>query len=527
MPPKGKARKSATSTEEPTALEDFITYVHARQIEQGHAPPSLKEQCEALCVWQSAAVEHWRRKFHPEAAALLPSGASPGAALKGSQDEDANGAATASQQATRLEDVYDDDSSKVIRRATEVCEGVLSSEELRDAQVKLHSVAHPRRIDIDNMRRKFEAEDEEATLFDTYEFVQRQFFEERDSSKISKFTALLQSLRNMSSVYEEDNAFAAARGCHPECYALRELASLRLVLIRQANKKVNDRFHQEDFEIIVTLTEQVCRWYLTEPCGELCDELCRLHLAKSEAKHWTNAQFDLLDRLICAAGRSIPISDLAKERNMSFRLKCHIPHYEEPQWVKFCTRERSPDTVGELLLTNLEVPPSQLSRKPSPSPNRVLVTDATTTLSQAVAVGQKRPRPDPFDLVTPTPRSHTASLFLGGATSSQFSPAQRSSRGKINPDLLATHPCRSKYHSKYAKDGSHGSSTCRWCTTCHMMEILFNGCTRDCAFKHGQISDKKISTHLKMFPNVHRLAMKRWAESKSGKRLDPVDLEST
>eukprot|EP00658_Telonema_sp_P-2_P022119 TRINITY_DN18832_c0_g1_i2.p1 TRINITY_DN18832_c0_g1~~TRINITY_DN18832_c0_g1_i2.p1 ORF type:complete len:299 (+),score=67.72 TRINITY_DN18832_c0_g1_i2:166-1062(+) len=88
------------------------------------------------------------------------------------------------------------------------------------------------------------------------------------------------------------------------------------------------------------------------------------------------------------------------------------------------------------------------------------------------------------------------------------------------------HPCRSKYHSKYSSEDKHASSACSYCSACHLMEFLFNGCIRDCSWKHFP-SQKKVALHLKHHPAVYALAMRRLPEIMTpggSARLKPCQL---
>ena len=87
------------------------------------------------------------------------------------------------------------------------------------------------------------------------------------------------------------------------------------------------------------------------------------------------------------------------------------------------------------------------------------------------------------------------------------------------------HPCHSKYHAKYSSADKHASAACQFCSLCHMMEFLFNGCVRDCSWKHIPTA-KKIAMHLKGFPTVQALAKRRLQEITipGSTRLPPMEL---
>jgi hypothetical protein len=93
------------------------------------------------------------------------------------------------------------------------------------------------------------------------------------------------------------------------------------------------------------------------------------------------------------------------------------------------------------------------------------------------------------------------------------------------PRTASSHPypCRSKYHSKYSSIEKHASPECSFCCVCHMMEFLFNGCTRDCTWQHKP-TPKKIAIHLKAFSNVFQLARKQLDNLAVGDVVEKVEI---
>ncbi|CUG89793.1 Hypothetical protein, putative [Bodo saltans] len=86
------------------------------------------------------------------------------------------------------------------------------------------------------------------------------------------------------------------------------------------------------------------------------------------------------------------------------------------------------------------------------------------------------------------------------------------------------YPCRSKYHADYVADPKkHASKECQFCSVCHMMELLFNGCKFLCCWKH-EPTPRKIQQHLKAFPAVYRLADQRMQDWSRGVFPDPTEL---
>lgn len=78
--------------------------------------------------------------------------------------------------------------------------------------------------------------------------------------------------------------------------------------------------------------------------------------------------------------------------------------------------------------------------------------------------------------------------------------------------------CCSRFHSRYADPAKHASSECRFCATCHLMEILFNGCKADCVWKHWP-TKRRIQLHLKRFPQVQATALDRFRRLERGEIL--------
>jgi hypothetical protein len=85
------------------------------------------------------------------------------------------------------------------------------------------------------------------------------------------------------------------------------------------------------------------------------------------------------------------------------------------------------------------------------------------------------------------------------------------------------HACTSKYHARYGLAGSHGSSECPFCSTCHLLEFLFNGCTRDCAWRHVP-TEKKVRYHCRRHPHILAIALRRTQDLLRGVRLLPTEI---
>ncbi|EPY23054.1 hypothetical protein STCU_07904 [Strigomonas culicis] len=88
------------------------------------------------------------------------------------------------------------------------------------------------------------------------------------------------------------------------------------------------------------------------------------------------------------------------------------------------------------------------------------------------------------------------------------------------------YPCGSKYHPRYANKKATASKSCCFCSTCHLLEVLFNGVTTNCSWNHWP-TRTKVGFHLKLFPEAKELALKQLALLERGiplKRFDTIPL---
>jgi hypothetical protein len=169
----------------------------------------------------------------------------------------------------------------------------------------------------------------------------------------------------------------------------------------------------------------------------------------------------------------------------------------------------------------------------------------TKTTAQQNASGNilaKRPREDVVvsddevdvalgDIVRGKPVSMSRAPDLGNGGSSlprRPTATQIPAAAPVNVVVRATaaipYPCRSKYHADFVSDPKkHASKECQFCSVCHMMELLFNGCKMLCCWKH-EPTPRKIQQHLKAFPHVYRLADQRMHDWSRGVFPDPIEL---
>ncbi|KAH9598115.1 hypothetical protein LSM04_003887 [Trypanosoma melophagium] len=82
--------------------------------------------------------------------------------------------------------------------------------------------------------------------------------------------------------------------------------------------------------------------------------------------------------------------------------------------------------------------------------------------------------------------------------------------------------CSSKYHTRYSTPEKHASKECQFCVVCHMMETLFNGYTRSCCWSHAP-TQRKITFHLKRYPEVYDAALQQFVKLQKGVALKPCN----
>lgn len=156
------------------------------------------------------------------------------------------------------------------------------------------------------------------------------------------------------------------------------------------------------------------------------------------------------------------------------------------------------------------------------------------------AVGSKRPR-GAVDIVAPTrgaiPAERTilttraiqpvavssvALVASNMATSSSAAAPTTTTRNSVaTPNIGGRFECRSQYHPRYASATLHASAACSFCTCCHTMEFLFNGCKADCCWKHRP-TERKLTTHLRAFPDILAAARARLDELQAKGWIAPL-----
>lgn len=126
------------------------------------------------------------------------------------------------------------------------------------------------------------------------------------------------------------------------------------------------------------------------------------------------------------------------------------------------------------------------------------------------------------------PEGPERSKFQQKAAAQQPQPQQQQQQHRpaavvVRATAANPYPCRSKYHSRFVNDSKHASRECDFCTVCHMLEFLFNGCKFICCWKH-EPTPRKIQQHLRQYPAICRLAEQRMLNWARGIFPDPIEL---
>lgn len=139
------------------------------------------------------------------------------------------------------------------------------------------------------------------------------------------------------------------------------------------------------------------------------------------------------------------------------------------------------------------------------------------------ALNSRRDAALPLSVPPPLSKSGVTGAIVKSKPTARTPPELSSTAATSTAAVASTasgFPCRSKYHPRYSSADKHGSASCPFCTVCHMMEMLFNGCASDCTWKHKP-TQRKISLYLKRFPDIFQMAMVRMDDAASGKVVPP------
>lgn len=190
-------------------------------------------------------------------------------------------------------------------------------------------------------------------------------------------------------------------------------------------------------------------------------------------------------QMIDAVLPSIPLTFPDMESDVRRR----VPSYRAPT---LRVRSASPETLGDMLNA------VQDKREADVGAKRVRF-DAVAPSSipqRQTTVHTLQPRPPQPVADRPVPAVSTDARFPG---------------------------CESKYHARYSSRDKHASAKCRYCTVCHCMEFLFNGCRRDCCWGHKP-TERRITLLLRGHPDVKRQALQRMVEFGRAGFAEPTEI---
>jgi hypothetical protein len=127
----------------------------------------------------------------------------------------------------------------------------------------------------------------------------------------------------------------------------------------------------------------------------------------------------------------------------------------------------------------------------------------------------------PYPAVTVQPSSHATRLAPSTSGVTVITRATTTAGTKRSHQ----YPCRSIYHERFSTDDKHGSRECPYCTVCHMMEFLFNGCKTNCVWQH-EPTERKVRLHLGKYADICSLALRRMGDWSRGIHPEKMQLPS-
>ncbi|KPA81371.1 hypothetical protein ABB37_03751 [Leptomonas pyrrhocoris] len=324
---------------------------------------------------------------------------------------------------------------------------------------------------------------------------------------------------------EERGIIRTQDGCFPGLQLLMDLLSWRIIAHRWA------RLTPEMRQVAVDGVQTLCSSVVSPAADELRLAIQQLDVSSNS----TSVPITQLDSLVGQVSAAIPFQ-FAACRDL-------VTLYAEPTGVlRLPKLEQSGKMLPAAAALDAATEPATSSDKGESSvgsgdedsvvrvgdlvgdmASTSAATATTTAGNEAVAPsttqGSRKTagRPSPYvghPVLEVVPRaSRGQSASTNHSTGTRRMPAK----------LVNGHPaCVSQYHKRYADASKHASSECRYCATCHLMEILFRGEKRDCVWRHWPTT-RKIEFHLKRFPDVLKLALKRFGEMARGMQLAATD----
>jgi len=161
--------------------------------------------------------------------------------------------------------------------------------------------------------------------------------------------------------------------------------------------------------------------------------------------------------------------------------------------------------------------------------NRIMVSSSVlpkSTMKQQEARADSMSTADPFDIAAP-PRPSTLPPPI---TISQKKPKNGSIMTRQGRPVTVGNeskfpPCASKYHTRYSSNEQHGTKECKYCRTCHVLEVLFNQGQEDCKWGGHKLCPSTVSKVLKDAPaSVLETALQRSELFRLGTKLQVMRL---
>ncbi|KPI85685.1 hypothetical protein ABL78_5265 [Leptomonas seymouri] len=317
---------------------------------------------------------------------------------------------------------------------------------------------------------------------------------------------------------EENGVIRTQEGRFPRLQLLMDLLSWRIIAQQWA------RLRPEMRQVAVDGVKALCTCVRSSAAGELRSEIQNIDISSNSASI-PSMRLDNLLRLVSAA---IPFEFVA--------CRDLVTLYPEPTGVLCLTGAEQlesalpastvPDaTAGSA--TSIDTAEPAVGSEDEESEVHVgdLVGAHAPTLSSDNAGAPPTAKVTPEKMGRALPYvEHPVLKVVPRASNRRFAPTKNiAGTRRMSTSSVDGHPvCVSQYHQRYAGASKHASAECHYCATCHLMEIIFRGEKRDCVWKHWPTT-RKIQFHLKRFPSVLKLALKRFSEMERGVQLAATD----
>lgn len=308
---------------------------------------------------------------------------------------------------------------------------------------------------------------------------------------------------------EEKQIIRMREGCYPGLQLLMDLLSWRIIVHRW--DRLQPHMRQVAVEGVLTL----CGVLRSPATEELRAAVQKLDVATQN----TSAPIEKLNSLVGQVSAAVPFQfDTCRDLVALYPEPCGVICLGNPQ-------PQQPPPLQEKALPAASAPGT--TTKPPTSRERTRSTSnrerEDSELRLVDLIGHKGRAP--LTSAVPSCEASHPVLAVVPRASNGRAPTAMASDNACRPPKRTVNghlACASRYHNRYADPSKHASAECKYCATCHLMEIVFGGVRRDCAWKHWPTT-RKIMFHLKRFPVERKLALKRFGEIERGMQLGPTD----